>query len=122
MLREIQVSQTVENGLTKRWFANENIDLFIWIDDSGALASYQMSFDKNSAQKALAWDAKQGFSTLGVDEGARPGKHPGSPLLIDKPDVCVNQAFNLFLANSIDLEPAIREDIIAGIRVFLDQG
>ena len=122
LLREIHVSQSVEDGLTKRWFAHEDIDLFIWMDESGNLVSYQMSFDKNYAQKALAWDVMQGFSTLGVDEGARPGKHPGSPLLIDKPDICVDQAFSLFVENSSDLEPTIRENIIAGISEFLSQG
>ena len=33
-------------------------------------------------RKHWTWSKDRGFTHLGVDDGARSGKHPGSPLLV----------------------------------------
>ena len=81
MLQEITALQD-DTGRRRRWFQDERMDLFIWQDDTGAIKSFQLAYDKPHAEKALTWKEESGSSHLSVDDGKRPGRHPGSPVLV----------------------------------------
>ncbi|MCP4765060.1 MAG: hypothetical protein GY875_02200 [Gammaproteobacteria bacterium] len=91
------------------------MDLFIGFDDEGEIVSYQLTYDKPHNEKAIIWNVKSGFEHLGVDDGTRSGKHPGSPLLV--PDGIVDSArlVSILEKNSAELDPAIKNFIVSGI-------
>ena len=119
MLREVkQVSQKPGES-TRRWFSSPGMDLFVWVNENGAIASYQLTYDKPHAEKALTWKEDEGFLHFDVDDGSRPGRHPGSPLL--KRDGKINpfKVIALLQKNSGDLQPYLKQFIISSIENYL---
>jgi hypothetical protein len=58
---------------------------------------------------------------LGVDDGSRPGKHPGSPLLVTDGRLVPGKLISLLETEAGDLDPWIRDFIIDGIETGFDQ-
>lgn len=82
MLREIPKARQIPGEAPRRWFTDERMDLFVWIGEDDALAGFQLTYDKPEAEKALSWKRSQGYLHTRVDDGSRPGRHPGSPMLV----------------------------------------
>jgi hypothetical protein len=91
------------------------MDLFVWIDESGEVISYQLSYDKPHAEKALSWSVERGLSHDDVDDGSRPGRHPGSPLLVADGEFAARRVLALFQANADQLENDLQAFIVSGI-------
>ena len=90
MFREIPIVKQVPGEPTRRWFVDERIDLFVWFGPDQAYTGFQLSYDKPISEKAITWKRDAGFAHTRVDDGSRPGQHPGSPLLVVKGDGGVN--------------------------------
>ena len=118
MLREIKETGQRRGERKKRWFSNSNMDLFIWFDDDDEIVSYQLTYDKPNAEKALTWSAEHGFSHTGVDDGTRPGKHPGSPLLVANGAFEAAKILALLKENSGELHPSVTNFIVLGIEEY----
>ena len=82
MLREIPDVRQIPGEPRRRWFNDEAMDLYVWLDDSNECVGFQLTYGKPRAEKAFTWKAGDRYSHLGVDDGARPGRHPGSPILV----------------------------------------
>ena len=121
MLKEIRRTSRKPGESRKRWFSDANMDLFVWFDDNDAIAAYHLTYDKNRAEKAVTWSAAHGFAHLGVDEGARPGKYPASPLLVPDGEFEPANLVDLLRRDAGELEPAIADFIIAGIETHFRQ-
>lgn len=96
------------------------MDLFIWMDDEDEIVGYQLSYNKPHDEKALVWDREKGFTHLGVDDGARPGKHPGSPLLIKDGVFIPANVVAMIRNDKGDLASWIKNFIISGIEAHFD--
>ena len=94
------------------------MDLFVWINDADQVTGYQLTYNKPHDEKALCWTEEHGFSHQSVDEGTRPGKHPGSPLLISDGVVDVVWLSSLLKENTGELDVKIKAFIIASIQNF----
>ncbi len=115
MLREIKKISQKRGQPRRRWFADSEVDLFVWLDDQDEIVSYQLTYDKPHAEKALLWDKETGFSHLGVDDGFNPGKHPGSPLFVEDGSVKPAKIIAIIEKHAGELDPAIKSFIITGI-------
>jgi len=82
-LREIPNIKQYPGEPRRRWFATETMDLFVWVSDTGAIVAFQLAYDKPHAERAITWKLGKGFSHTRVDDGANPGRHPGTPLLVE---------------------------------------
>jgi len=91
------------------------MDLFVWTDESGEVVSYQLSYDKPHPEKALSWSIERGFSHDNVDDGSRPGRHPGSPILVADGEFAARRVLALFQDNAGPLGNDLQEFIVSGI-------
>jgi len=115
MLREIEETNQKRGEPRKRWFTDSSMDLFVWFNDDGEIVSYHLTYNKPSDEKALTWSEEHGFSHFGVDDGARPGKHPASPLLVDDGVFKPTKIIAMLKESSDVLESSIVDFIISGI-------
>lgn len=115
MLREITNTKQSRNEPKKRWFSSSNMDLFVWFNDDGEIISYHLTYDKLHDEKALTWSEEKGFLHLDVDDGRRPGKHPGSPLLVQDGAIEPKKIVAMLKQNGAQLESSIMNFIISGI-------
>ena len=115
MFREISGVKQIPGEPCRRWFSCEAMDLFVWTDESGEVVSYQLSYDKPHPEKALSWSAERGFSHDDVDDGSRPGRHPGSPILVTDGEFAARRVLAMFQANADQLENDLQEFIVSGI-------
>jgi hypothetical protein len=115
MLREIRNVSRKRNEPKKRWFSSQSMDLFIWFDIDDSIVSYQLTYDKPHKEMALVWNKKDGLSHMGVDDGSRSGKHPGSPLLVQDSEANPNKIISMVRKNLAELEPSIGNFIISNI-------
>ena len=77
MLREI----TDESKPNERWFTDEEIDLYVWLEE-GSIVAFQLCYNKAQDEHALTWRAEGGLSHTLVDtDDASPGRNM-SPLLL----------------------------------------
>ena len=115
MLREIIGTSQIRDEPKKRWFSSSSMDIFIWLDENDEIVSYHLTYNKPKDEMALTWSKEHGFSHLGVDDGARPGKHPASPLLVEDGVFKPSQIISMLKENSGELEPLIENFIVSGI-------
>ncbi len=63
MLREIRNTKQIPGQGPRRWFNDEQLDLFIWYDASGRILGFQLCFDKNTrVERALTFTEAEGYS------------------------------------------------------------
>ena len=91
------------------------MDVFVWFNDDDEIISYQFTYNKPQDEKALVWSKEKGFSHLSVDDGAHPGKHPGSPIFVADGAVSPTKLISMLDEDEGDLEPQIKRFIISGI-------
>ena len=91
-----------------------------WIENE-EIVSYQITYDKPNAEKALAWSMENGFTHHGVDDGAHPGKYPGSPLLVADGVLNLPRLVYMLNKNFGDIAPEIKDFIVSGLVNDYDQ-
>ena len=115
MLREIKETTQKPGEPRKRWFSSLSMDVFVWLDDADDIVSYQLTYDKPHDEKALIWSREKGFTHLGVDDGTRPGKYPGSPLFVEDGVFVPGKIVSMLKNDKGDLEPRIKNFILGSI-------
>ena len=91
------------------------MDLFVWFNNDDEVVSYHLTYNKPHDEKALTWSEEKGFSHLGIDDGTRPGKHPGSPLLVKDGAIKPTEIISMLKKDAGELEPSIEKIIVTGI-------
>lgn len=61
MLREIRNVKQY-GAFRRRWFNDEQLDLFVWYDARGQIAGFQLCFDKKTRERALTYSEEKGYS------------------------------------------------------------
>lgn len=119
MLREVKAVSQKPGEPNRRWFSSASMDLFVWVNENDEVVSYQLTYDKPHTEKALTWKKCEGFLHFDVDDGSRPGKHPGSPLLKRDGKINAFKVVALLKKNSADLPPFLKQFIISSIENYL---
>lgn len=84
MLKEFtSVRQIPEDGF-RRWFTDDDLDLFIWYTDSSEreIVGFQLCYNKKGTQKALTWYRDKGYLHTAIDDGEGSPLKNRTPILV----------------------------------------
>ena len=121
-LREIVDVRQVPGEPKRRWFSSEDIDLIVWLDDSGAPVSFQLCYDKLQSEHALTWQPEFGFVHLAVDGGEQGVgfQYKSTPILVAGGHCDANRVTSRFTEVSGQLPSVIVEFVTERLRQHPD--
>ena len=116
-MQEIPQVRQIPGERRRRWFASDRFDLIVWLDDDGAMAGFELCYDKQHTERSLIWQPAEGFAHMAVDDGEqRPGKYKGTPVLA--PDGVFDA--RPIRAAFIEAAGALPQDIVTGVATALE--
>jgi hypothetical protein len=119
MLREIDKPDSIEGNLTRKWFTDEFFDLFVWLDNKGEIASFQLCYDKGHDERALTWKRTSSYYHQRVDDGEnRPGKSKSTPVLLPDGTFDFRKISTKFKTEGAILNPAISRFVYDKLQAF----
>ena len=83
MLREIR--SVVQRSLTrrKRWFHDDDFDLYVWQAPGGDVLELQLCYERGtSRERALTWKRGIGYANYRVDSGDAKPTERSTPILV----------------------------------------
>lgn len=66
---EIRDVRQNANEYFRRWFSDDNFDLFVWYNPEETIYGFELTYDKAGCGKAIRWFVDSGFSHYRVDDG-----------------------------------------------------
>ena len=109
MLREIGPVRQDSERMRRRWFQNEDLDLFVWQNAEGRPTAMQLCYDRSRHEHAVTWDERTGFAQHAVDAGDLTPMKDMTPLLRTGGTVPFFDIYTRSLAAAPALEPALRD-------------
>ena len=106
MLMEIPSVRQIPGEPRRRWFHDECMDLFAWME-GGEIVGLQLSYDKPHRERTLTWRREAGYRHARTDEGTRPGRHPGTPLLVADGEFDSARVAGEFQRRAAKIDPAV---------------
>lgn len=109
MLREIRNIKQIPGQGARRWFSDEQLDLFVWYETGGRILGFQLCFDKNTrAERALTFTEEEGYALDYVASEASVCDL-GSPVLVRAGELSVWQLIDQLDERGATLEPSLYE-------------
>ena len=118
MLREIQGVRQDNPGLRRRWYQDEFFDLYTWHAPNGALAGFQLCYDRPGRERAITWHRQHGFSHNRIDSGDIPGRMSATPLLVAGARFPHRLVRERFVRHAATLDAATRKAIVDKMREY----
>ncbi len=118
MLNEIQDVTQYETGKHRRWFHDDNFDLYTWETPDGALQGFQLCYAKLGKERALRWSPEVGYSHEGVDA---PEDKPGrsmSALFVADGVFDANNVETIFENAALEMPDKFRRFVLDRIRAY----
>jgi len=104
-----------------RWFRDDFFDLFLWEDVDGVITGFQLCYDIYYNQRALNWQAENGFSHFSVDDGEnRPGKLKATPVLISDGAFNPPEILKIFKERGKEIDAAVFDFVYRKIFDYTD--
>jgi hypothetical protein len=82
MLTEVKKTRQIAGEPTRRWFASQEQDLYIWHDQEGEIVAFQLCYSKYVNEHAIYWKKNSGFVHFRVDDGESNGVDSSTPILL----------------------------------------
>lgn len=84
MLREFPSVRQIPGEGFRRWFTDEQFDLYVWYESRSArrVVGFQLCYDKQGRQKALTWYRDRGYLHTAVDDGESSPLKNRTPILV----------------------------------------
>lgn len=118
MLIERKHASQSSDAHRRRWFANDELDLILWLDERGDALGFQLCYDKLTGEKALTWHNDEGYTHLGVDDGeGRPGAYKSSPTLCKELPMDADRVSRIFRRNAKNLGIELQQFVLQHIDV-----
>ena len=122
VLHEINNVKDKPQGKFRRWFADNDMDLFVWFSKQ-APVGFQLSYNKQSDEKAICWEIENGFQHYSVDSGeVEPIKYKMSPLYSSDDDFDTYAIARVFLHHSENIDATLADFIYAQILEYPGHG
>ena len=118
MLRELGSGRQDGNQGTRRWFQDDDFDLYLWFDAAGAPHAFQLCYDRNRNEGAITWDQSGGFGHDRVDSGEQSPKRAMTPILRTDGAAPYFRIYNRFLAASTACPSEVRDFVIARLHEY----
>ena len=113
MLHEISNVKQKARDQNRRWFTDNDMDLFVWYSRLTPIG-FQLSYNKQSYEKVICWEIDKGFQHYGVDAGEiEPIKYKMSPIFAADGDFDTYAIAREFLHNSDHIETTLADFIYA---------
>jgi hypothetical protein len=121
MLREIR--NIVQRSLVrrKRWFHDDDFDLYVWQAPDGVVLELQLCYERGtSREKALTWKRGIGYAHYRVDSGEATATARQTPVM------CAGGRFGgwrireKLVGAAVDLEPAIAAFVLGKVAEHCD--
>ena len=98
----------------RRWFSNEDFDLFVWFDDLGAIAGFELCYDRSDVERALSWSPIRGYRHWRVDTGEATGlNYDMTPILVpDDAEFPKDRVTAAFAQAANTVEPTILSFVV----------
>lgn len=107
VLMEPATSRRRDGQLRRRWFTDEDMDLYLWFDENDELRHLQLCYDKLRVERVLSWNEDIGYSHDRVDGGEHRGGGPRTPIF-RKGEACdVDTLIVRFRARSLNIDGAL---------------
>lgn len=80
----LELKRTLQHSdeLHRRIFLSEHVDLFLWVDEAGRFASFELAYRDGPRERAIRWKRGIGYSHHRVDFGSDAPTSPNTPLLV----------------------------------------
>ena len=117
MLRGITCSRLTEGAYQRHWYQDDLFDLYVWLDDAGAIAHFQLAYDKPTFEKALDWKREDGFMHYRVNQYAADNRGSMTPLLILDPEFPKQRVIREFGARSTSIDIGVANFVAQMLRI-----
>ena len=101
----------------RRWFTDDDFDLFVWYNPDDTYFGFQLCYDKNGDQHAFTWRQDSGFSHKRVDDGDRC-QRSSTEFLVPDGVFNWNTILARFQKESRQIEAAIVELVTSKIQSY----
>lgn len=116
MLREITASKRSEGPYERRWYQDDLFDLYVWLDADGAIAHFQLAYDKPTIEKALDWKRDDGFMHYRVNQYAADNRGSMTPLLIMDSEFPKQRVIREFDTHSTSIDIGVADFVAQMLR------
>ena len=99
----------------RRWFADDEFDLYVWADETGTPTRFQLCYGKPRHERALTW-TPEGVHHDGVDAGDDNPTKNMTPVLTPDADVDWPTLHDRFEAASREIDPEVRGFVLQLLR------
>ena len=98
----------------RRWFSNEDYDLFVWFDELGAIRKFELCYDCSDVERALTWSPLGGYRRWRVDTGEATGlNYDMTPILVpDDAEFPKDRVTAAFAQAANTVEPTILSFVV----------
>ncbi|MDP7250834.1 MAG: hypothetical protein QGF00_14610 [Planctomycetota bacterium] len=131
MLREVLMVKQVPGQPFRRWFTDQQHDLYVWYDDRRReIIGFQFCYGRNKDEKALTYLDDRGWKHSCVDDGETRKSEKGTtilgpahmtPIMTKEAGYDAPELANRFGEASGDLDPEIAEYVQDKIRTSVEE-
>jgi len=115
---EVSTVRQIPGEPRRRWFSSSDFDLIVRYEANGALAGFELCYDKPQRERAIIYSPSAGFRHMMVDDGEqRPGKYKASPVLTADGAFDAPRVLKAFLAAGA----ALPDDVLTFVRQALER-
>ena len=115
-LREVVIARAREPH--RRWFSDDDFDLFVWFDGVGTISWFELCYDRSDVERALTWTPIRGYEHWRVSAGDDAGmNYDMTPILVpDNTEFPKDRIIAAFAAAANTLEPTVRSFVLQRLR------
>jgi len=109
MLREMRHIRQEPKDYFRRWFADEDLHLYIWYKPDDAIYGFQLCYDLNDNARAVTWTENKGFRHDGIDTGDDNPQANRTPILVPNSHFEPVKVYALFRNSDREFPSNIRD-------------
>lgn len=113
MLREITRIRQTNTSSTRRWFTDDDMDLYLWFDRDQPVR-FHLAYNKQATERSLSWEQDKGYSHTQFDPSSVLMLFYGiPPEEIEQEEINAAQLAHRFLHSSDHIEATLADFIYA---------
>jgi hypothetical protein len=117
-MRERNNVRQIPGESRRRWFSSSDFELIVWLSETQDILGFELCYDKDDAQRSIAWSQTTGFRHMAVDDGEqRSGKYKSTPILIADGLFDARRVHSEFLKSSHSLPENIASHVLQTLKL-----
>lgn len=115
MLLRTAITDELHREPLTHWYTDEYADLYVWFDSAGAIAGFQLCYNKSRDEHSLTWKSSVGYAHNRIDAGDDSPLRNQTPVVLPDGLCPLDQLRREFARRADKVEPAVREFISAAL-------